>query len=152
MSLLITNKFKMSAIERGETFIRDVKKLRYTDEYRAIHTHREHTWCTMRTRVYGGWTLTFLARGILARRHSPIQLGGIRARIRVNEKIRYAASCPLNEAYISSIIYFETPVDLVPICADSENFYCYLTSTVITIEKQMEQRMIIFFKRAELSE
>lgn len=84
-------------------------------------------------------------------RHSPIQLGGTRARIRVSEKIQYAGSCPLNEAYILNVIHLETPVDLVLICADSEDFYCYLNSSMITIEKQMMQRDVIFSKRVELS-
>lgn len=152
MSLLITNKFKMSAIERGETFIRDVKKLRYTDEYRAIQgaylVHYAHT------------CIRWLNSDISCERDSCSKT--------FTDSIGWnsgAYSSQWKDSICSLVssewsVYLERNLfwdssrerDLVPICADSENFYCYLTSTVITIEKQMEQRMIIFFKRAELSE
>lgn len=136
--------------ERGETFIRDVKKLHYTDEYRAM---QETAYLVYDAYTCIRWLNFDISRAKrdscfpLTWRHSPIQLGGSRARIRVSEKIRYAGSCPLNEAYILNIIHFETPMDLVLICTDSEDFYCYLISSVIIIE--MEQR-VIFSKRVEL--
>lgn len=60
MSLLIANKSKMSAMnEARHSYVTWRNYITLTNIERC---KKLHTWCTTRAHVYGGWTLTFLAR------------------------------------------------------------------------------------------
>lgn len=109
ISLLIINKFKISAVKaakRSHVTWRNYITLTSIERYRIVFlVHHVHT-------VIELWHFSRGERSLLhLETFTDIQLGGTRARIRVSEKIRYADSCPLNEAYIMNVIHFKTPVE-----------------------------------------